>query len=179
MGTEEMQAKNATFVGKSGNGMMQGIKAEQIKEAKAKFDSYGSEYVREYFNNDNGGFLVVDKQRIAQGKINKQEQKKYDKEHSMCMTLAQNGNRIEYLKMTDGSFDIYLNEVSADLKKTSTHNNMVHYAKKATCVQGANIVVFEFEKNSKKIQEELDKLKRDGIKVTYYFSNDKRKMYVL
>ena len=153
--------------------------AGQIKEAIAKYNSYGNEWKRDYVNRDNGGYLVIERQRIAQGEINKQEKVKYKKEYTMCLTLAQNGNKVEYLKMKDGSFDIYLNGISADLKKTKTHNNIVHYAKMAVREQGAKIVVFEFEENSKKIQEELDKLKRDKIKTYYYFTNNKSKIHIL
>ena len=35
------------------------------------------------------------------------------------------------------------------------------------------------QKNSKKLQEELDKLKRSGIRVHYYYSFDKSKIYKL
>ncbi|GHU97317.1 hypothetical protein FACS1894156_8870 [Bacteroidia bacterium] len=43
----------------------------------------------------------------------------------------QNGYKVEYLKMTENSFDIYLNGISTELKKTTSHNNLVDYAKKA------------------------------------------------
>jgi hypothetical protein len=75
--------------------------------------------------------------------------------------------------MTEGSFDIYLNGISADLKKTASHNNVVDYAKKAVNKQGANMVVFEFETMTGKIRDELNKLKRMGIKVKYFTSDDK------
>jgi hypothetical protein len=46
--------------------------------------------------------------------------------------------------VTEGSFDIYLNGIPADLKKTVGSGNIVKYAKKAVEKQGAQIVVFEF-----------------------------------
>jgi len=97
----------------------------------------------------------------------------------MCMTLAKYGYKVEYLKMTDGGFDIYLNGVSADLKKTASHNNILDYAKKATREQGAKIVVFELGKDTREIQAELEKLKRMKISVCYYFSNNKGKIHTL
>ena len=126
-----------------------------------------------YFNACNGGYLVVNEQRITQGNVNKQEKEKYNKEYNMCLTLAKNGYEVEYLKMTEGSFDIYLNGISADLKKTASHNNVLDYAKKAIYKQGAKLVVFEFEKMTGKIRDELNKLKRMGIKVKYFTSADK------
>ena len=148
-------------------------RTEYIEEAIAEYYSYGNQWQREYFNNDNGGYLVVEIQRIEQGNISKQEKEKYEKEYDMCLTLARNGDKVKYLKLTEGSFDIYLNDVSADLKKTKTHNNMVHYAKKAIREQGAKIVVFEFDTMTDKIHEELNRLKRLGIKVKYFTSKNK------
>jgi ABC-type Fe3+-hydroxamate transport system substrate-binding protein len=69
--------------------------------------------------------------------------------------------------------------VKAELKRVSSHSHIVDYAKKAVRQQGAEIVLFEFERNAKKIQEELDKLKRAGVKVYYYFSDDKTKIHTL
>lgn len=136
------------------------------------------EWRMDYYS-DGGGFLVTGRERIKQGELNKQERKKFEKEHDMCLTLAANGNTVEYLPEKPGSFDINLNGVAADLKKTASANNIVKYAKKAINVQGAKIVVFEFEKNSKKLQEELDKLKQMGIKIYYYFSDSKDKIHTL
>ena len=145
-----------------------------------KYDAYDSEkWNKEFFDKDNGGYFVVDKQRIEQGKVSKNEKAKYEKEFDMCMTLAKYGYKVEYLKMTDGGFDIYLNGVSADLKKTASHNNILDYAKKATREQGAKIVVFELGKDTREIQAELEKLKRMKISVCYYFSNNKGKIHTL
>ena len=144
---------------------------EHIKEAK--YDLYGSEWHRDYFNHDNGGYLVVDKQRIEQSKLNKQEKEKYEKEYNMCRILAQNGYEVEYLKLTEGSFDIYLNGINADLKKTVSHNNVLDYAKKAVYKQKAKIIIFEFIEMTGKIRDELNKMKRMGIEVKYFTSTEK------
>jgi len=152
-------------------------KTEYINKAKAKYNSYGSEWLCDYFNYDNGGYLVISKQRIEQGKLNKQEQKKYNKEYDMCLTLAQNGYQIEYLKITEGSFDIFLNEIAADLKKTSRSKNIAKYAKKALREQGAEKVVFEFEEDLKEIHTHLFKLSEYyGIHGYFFFSNHKNKI---
>ena len=153
-------------------------KTKYINKAKAEYNSYNTdEWRRDYFNCDNGGYLVVSKQRIEQGKINKQEQKKYDKEYDMCRTLAQNGHKVEYLKITEGSFDIYLNEIAADLKKTSSHNNIVKDAKWAIKNQKAEIVVFELENETDMIHKEILQLKEKGIHGMYYFTHNKNEIY--
>jgi hypothetical protein len=128
------------------------------------------QWKRAYFNKENGGYLLVDRERIRQGAINKQEKGKYEKELSMCQTLAQNGYKVEYLKEVEGSFDIYLNGKAADLKKTASHNHILDYAKKAINKQGSKVVVFEFEKMTHSIQNELIKLKKLGINTKYFVS---------
>jgi hypothetical protein len=148
-----------------------------IGAALQKYNSYGSEWEKVYFDEYSGGYVVVDKQRIEQGNINKQEKKKYDKEYNMCLTLAKNGYQVEYLKITEGSFDIYLNGISADLKKTSSHNNMVEYAKKAIRGQGARRVVFEFVNETDIVHKEILKLKNRGINGLYYFAHNKKEIY--
>jgi len=152
-------------------------RARDIEAAREKFDSYDDEWDKVYFDKCRGGFLVVSKQRIEQGNVNKQEKEKYNKEYNMCLVLAKNGNRVEYLKMTEGSFDVYLNGVSADLKKTASHNNMLDYAKKATREQGAEIVIFEFEKETEMIHEEIIQLQKKSIRGKYYFSHNKAVIY--
>ena len=149
------------------------IEAEFIRSARAEYDSYGNEWQHDYFNSDNGGYLVIDKQRIEQGNLSKQEKAKYEKERNMCLTLAQNGHKIRFLKLTEGSFDIFIDDISADLKKTAGSGNIVKYAKKATREQGAQIVVFEFEKESASVYSELEVLKKIGIHGKYYFSDKK------
>ena len=150
--------------------------SEIRKAALQKYNSYGSEWEKAYFDKFSGGYIVIDKQRIEQGNINKQEKEKYDREFNMCQILAKNGYKVEYLKLTEGSFDIKLNGISADLKKTASHNNILDYAKKAVYKQGAKLVIFEFEKETAHIKEELKKLKEKGISIKYYFSNNTNKI---
>ncbi|GHT16982.1 hypothetical protein AGMMS4956_20240 [Bacteroidia bacterium] len=127
----------------------------------------------DFFDSQKGGYLVVDNERIEQSKVNKQEMEKYKKEYNMCLTLAQNGYKVEYLKMTENSFDIYLNGISTELKKTTSHNNLVDYAKKAVNKQEAKLVVFELETMNAETMKEMLKLKVMNIPVKYYLTNDK------
>ena len=150
---------------------------DKAAENKRRYDSYSNDWQRDCFNSDNGGYLVIDKQRIAQGNLSKQEKTKYEKEYDMCSTLAQNGYRIEFLKLTEGSFDIFIDDISADLKKTKTHNNMVNYAKKATREQGARIVIFEFENETDMIHAEIKRLQSKCISGKYYFTKKKDVVY--
>jgi hypothetical protein len=145
-----------------------------ISDSHREYLNHGAErWELAYFNQLNGGYVAVEKERIAQGKVSKQEEIIFNKEYDMCITLAQNGYRIEYLKITEGSFDIHLNGLSADLKKTRSHNNLVHYGKKAIKGQGAQLVVFELETLTGRITTELNKLKTSGIRVLFFTTAEK------
>jgi len=149
-----------------------GIKSKLTR--KAEYNAYNSaKYKRDYFDERTGGYLVIENQRIAQSKLNKQEKEKFEKEREMCMVLAKNGYAVEYLKDTQGSYDILLNGVPADLKKTASHNNMVKYAKKAVGEQGAKVVVFEFSKVTHNIEKELYSIKKLGITAMHFTTKAK------
>jgi hypothetical protein len=156
-------------------------KTEWLKVSQFQYEGYGFNWEKVYFDDHSGGYLVIDKERIEHSKISKNEKAKFDKEYAMTMVFAQNGYRIEMLKEVPRvpSPDVTINGSKADLKHVSSHNNIVRHAKKAIQKQGAEIVLFEFENNTKKIQEELDKLKIDGIKVYYYFTGNKSKIHIL
>ena len=145
-----------------------------IAKRKTEYNAYDStKYIRDYFDERTGGYLVIEKQRMAQGNVNKQEKEKFTKERGMCAVLAANGYAVEYLKEIQGRYDILLNGIPADLKKTASHNNILDYAKKAIYRQGARIVVFEFDEMIRKIQKELYNLKKIGVQVKYFTTKEK------
>jgi len=151
--------------------MKQEKKAVDIKEARAKFDSYGSEWEKTLFDKDSGGYLVTQISRIAQSGKSDNEFKKFDKEQEMCKTLSRNGYAVEHLDDNNGeTYDIHLNGIKADLKKTGSHNNIANYAKEAIREQGAEIVVFEFEKETEKIHAEIILLRKKNIHGKYFFT---------
>lgn len=155
---------------------------KQIIDSRQEYLQYDTKsWRRDYFDRNNGGYLVVDRERIGHSTINKNEKVKFDKEYRMCEVFAKNGYKIEILKERPGisSSDIRLNGIMAELKKTSSHNNIMNYAKKAIDKQGAKIVLFEFEKETKEIHLELLKLKKENIRVYYYFSRQKDMIYKL
>jgi len=131
----------------------------------------------DYYTNDKG-FLAVERYRIEQSKINAVELEKYQKEYSASQTLAINNHKIDFLKEVDGRYDILLDGIPADLKKTKSHNHIVNYARHAVRSQGAKIVVFEFEKMTPKIHEKLNELARKKYKIIYFVSNNKTLHYI-
>jgi len=148
-------------------------KLEHIKEAK--YNLYGGEWRLDYFSCDNGGYLVVNKQRIEHSNLSKNEKAKFDKEYAMSLVFAKNGYKIELLEEIPRipSPDARINGMLADLKRLSSHNNIVKEAKSAIYKQGAEIVLFEFKEMTPKIHEELSKLKKLGIEIKYFTSTSK------
>lgn len=76
------------------------------------------------------------------------------------------------IKSVEGEFDIYLDGRPADLKKVSSHNNIVKKAKHAVRNQGAEIVVFEFTNLNSKFLEALSKLEKLNIHGYYWVSGE-------
>ena len=97
------------------------VSLEYWKVALRKFNSYGNEWRKAYFDNISCGYVVVNKQRIEHSQKSKNEKVKFDKEYAMCMVLARNGYKIEMLIERPGysSSDITINGIMAELKKTS------------------------------------------------------------
>lgn len=137
------------------------------------YKSYDKTWRKEYFNN--GGFVVINKDRITKSNVSKREQIKFEKEKAMALVYAQNGYRIELWDEIAGisSPDGSLNSITVDFKSVATHNNIVKYAKKAIRKQGAEIVLFEFTNETEAIHKEILALKKIGIKAMYYFTDTK------
>jgi hypothetical protein len=93
--------------------------------------------------------------------------------------FAENGYKIEMLKEVPRvpSPDVTINGVKADLKRITSHNNVVREAKSAIRKQGAEAVLFEFKKETDEIHNELLQLKKYDIHGYYYFSNNHDKIY--
>lgn len=149
---------------------------KNIENARVIFNRYDqSLWSHSYINSSNGGSIIEENSRISKSKINKQEEDKYKKEKLMCKFLADNGHTIEFRDDTAHgaeSFDILIDGMKADLKKTGSANNIIKYARHATKEQGAEVVVFGFTKKTKQILQKLTELKRKGFKFYYYFEDE-------
>lgn len=121
-----------------------------------------------------GGYVVTHRERLKHSSISKNETDKFQKELRMCQVFAKNGYKIELLNEVPGvsSLDVRINGISAELKSTKGHSNIVKYAKKAISKQGAEIVLFEFEGFGSEHINELKKLKEEGINVLFYIKGE-------
>lgn len=106
---------------------------------------------------------------------------KFDKELGISKVLATNGRRVILLDedVRVSSPDILLNGKTAELKKLSSHNNIVKEAKDAVRKKNAQVVVFEFKERTDAIWRELQKLRASNIRCIVYFADNKRKLYII
>jgi hypothetical protein len=172
---------NATFAGISVNKINVTGRTELLKEAITQYNSYDSkDWEKSYFDKFSGGYIVANKQRIEHSNTSKNEKAKFEKEISMSKIFAKTGYKIEMLEEMPRipSPDIKIDGLLADLKSVSSHNNIVKDAKKAVRKQGAEIVLFEFEKETKEIYIEIKKLLRMGIHGMYYFTGRESKIHI-
>lgn len=150
--------------------------ADDVLKSWNEYEALGMEWRKDYFNGDNGGWMVTHQLRLKAGEVSKNEQQKYEKEAAMCRTFAEGGYRIEHQAEQPGvsSPDVLIDGKPADLKRVSNHNNIVKYAVKATQKQGAEIVLFQIDKETDEVHKELDKIRRKGIKVYYFFTGSSK-----
>ena len=80
------------------------------------------------------GMVSIALQRFQRLKINKNERNKLLKEMAMADVLAAHGFRIHLVEEDTRlvSYDALINGIPADFKRTSSHNNIKKYAKRAT-----------------------------------------------
>ena len=123
---------------------------------------------------------MTEHERIAESKVNKQEEAKFAKELSMCKDIADNGHDVEFLhgvgRPKGQTFDIRLDGVPADLKFIEESGASIpKYTKHAFRGQGAEIVVFRLPTHDMygRIKEAQRKYGTEG-RIYFYFADDTR-----
>lgn len=149
-------------------------------DSREEYLSYNPDtWRRDLFIRGNGGYLVTNRQRIEHAKISKNEWEKFKKEFEMCKVFAEGGNKIKLLAERPGvsSPDVKINDIPADLKRTSSHHNIAKYARKAVYKQGAEMVLFQFDNDTPEIHVEVMELRKAGIHGKYFFSGKEKRIY--
>ena len=155
--------------------------AEDIRKSWDEYMALGMEWQKDYFNGTNGGFLATHQDRRKAAEASKNERLKYEKEEAMCRTFARAGYRVEHQAEQPGvsSPDILIDGLKADLKRVSSHNNVVKYARKAVEKQGAECVLFQIDSMTEQMRNELNALKRRNIKVLYFITGEEKLIHTL
>jgi hypothetical protein len=145
-----------------------------FNEASLLYITYDTSVWVHHHLDPSGGYVVVHRQRITHSLVSKNEQAKYAKELAMAMVFVQNGYRIEMLEEISGisSPDVRINAMLGDLKHLRGHNNILRDAKKAVRLQGAQVVLFQFDEISEKIHQEINKLIALQIRGYYFVTGE-------
>lgn len=155
--------------------------AKDVLKSWNEYEALGSEYLKDYFNGNNGGYLATHQDRRKAAEASKNERQKYEKEEAMCRAFAEGGYRVEHQAEQPGisSPDILIDGLKADLKRVSSHNNVVKYARKAIEKQGAECVLFQIDNMTEQMRNELSALKRRNIKVLYFVTGEEKRIHTL
>jgi hypothetical protein len=168
---------NVNFAGISINRINVTEITDLLKEAKLKYNAYNPEdWTKAYFDEHSGGYIAVNKERIENSKKSKNEKAKFDKEFEMSLVFAKNGDKIELLEEIPRipSPDVKINGILADLKRVSGHNNIVKYANRAIYQQGAELILFQFDKMDDQIIAAINALKKRNVKGMYFVTGNNR-----
>ncbi len=150
---------------------------KKIRKARTKYLSYDDDvWHKALFDEETGGYVVVNKDRRHHVGDSLSERRKYAKEFVIARVLAHYGYNVEMLREDDHfqSHDANLNGIPAEFKRTRGSNNIRKYAKKGIMDQKATIVVFQLDENTESVQWELLKLKRHGYKILYFFTGEEK-----
>lgn len=135
---------------------------------------------------NNGGFVVTERKRIAEGSASNQAQIDFQKERNMALKYASFGFQIEHLadnKRMGGNPDVRLrrrgpnirvNGQLADLKRVVSEKKVYDRGKEAITKNGAKLIMFEFafQREGRKWRKRLNDLVTNGWHGVYYFSNE-------
>lgn len=134
------------------------------------------------FISDSGGYVVTERLRIKEGKVNSTERDKFNKELETAKVMAKHGYAIVYLGesgRTQGkTYDILLNGISCEIKCFSGKQGgaIEEQLKYAFSSQGAKTVVVRLEERGGRAYDKLttclktQKLLKD--KPIYFFWKD-------
>ncbi|MCD8282181.1 MAG: hypothetical protein LUC22_02885 [Prevotella sp.] len=146
--------------------------------ARAIYSSYDpAEWIKEFFDEATGGFLVVHRDRIPSSggeRKMKNETEKYNKEHYMAEVFARHGYGIAMLKEVPGkaSPDVTINGIPADLKRVKNANNIRNRARYAVKKQSAGLVLFQIDEMSFAVERCLQRLSQRCIHGKYFITGD-------
>ena len=148
---------------------------KEIRASLYKYFLYCIVYWKHHgFSIQTGGYLVTQRKRIRESRKSKNEKAKYAKEHEMCLVLKTHGYKVEHLsdKKVEGSYDITINGIPADLKRMQGCTNIEKKAKHSIKKQGARCIVFQFDNWNENFRAEINNIQRKGIHGYYFLTKD-------
>ena len=152
------------------------------EDSRGEFYSYDSGWVRTYYDEKTGGFVVTELARKYKP-MSKNERDIFNKEQRMAVKYASFGFQIEHLNENPGisSPDIRLrriirsinvNGITADFKCLSSSNKIYIEGKEVKFKKKADLVLFEFTSHFQGITRKIEKLVNKGIHGYYYYTDE-------
>lgn len=152
--------------------------------SRQEYEAYDTKsWERTYYNDKTGGYVVTQRKRIPPEHVHQNVKDAFMKEQNMCRDLADFGYGVKHLYESPGigSADVEIsrgnhsfveiNGKTADLKELNNANNIrreaidTFFKKKK-----ADIIVFKFKTHDRRIENEINKLKRKGWHGIYYYA---------
>ena len=118
------------------------------------------------------GEVYLPEERRREGIRSKNGRKILAKELYMARIFAKAGHKIMFTEDGADNHDVFIDGVTADLKRLSKHINIVKNAKHAVNKQNAQLVLFEFTRETQEIHNKIEELKRKGYRGKYFFSGN-------
>ena len=151
-----------------------GMAAERITAFDLK------QWEHTYISEKADGLVVIEHERIRESTKHPNEEKKFQKERSMCIELADQGHDIQLFhgegRPKGETYDILFNGIPADLKCIEEGGASIpKYAKHAFREQGAEIVIYKLPSHDLygKLKEAHRKYGAEG-RIYFYFADDPR-----
>ncbi|MCQ2959486.1 MAG: hypothetical protein MJ198_04775 [Bacteroidales bacterium] len=97
----------------------------------------------------------------------------------MCEILKLHGFHIEHLSdnKEEGTYDITLNGIPADLKRMTSSSNIVKNASYAIHKQNAQLIIFQFDKWDDSFREKVGVLKQKHIQGYYFLTSNPQRIH--
>lgn len=152
--------------------------------AREKFDSYGDQWEKTYFDEKSGGFVVTEKGRIEDGNKSGRNKDVFDREEEVCRFFAEKGFQVEHIaepekikapdaRIVRGKHSlIRINGELAEIKDTRSVTNVVGYGTDAVSKKKAKVVIFRFTERNPELVNKVYELARKNIHGFYYFLGD-------
>lgn len=128
-----------------------------------------------------GGSLSTTRERMREAVKSPNKWKDFQKEQNMCKILAkEHGFEIVHRQGNGeygNTYDITINGVKADLKRTEGYGNIYKYAKHAIKEQGASITIFQFDIDVPELHTAIANLTSRGYHGYYFFTGREKRLH--
>lgn len=157
-----------------------------LSSSLRSFDAYDPDkWEKTAFYPKTGGYLVTERERIAEGKKSNNNRGVFEAEQEVCKFFASKGFRIEHIsephgikapdaRLVKGKHSlIKVNGILAEIKTTKSVGNLVKYGTEAVNKKGAEMMIYRLTDRNPALLDAIYELARKGVHGYYYHNGDK------